>query len=113
MSSLLRISSGISIKRNKYHNVVVKLIMAKAYDKENAADSHLQVEDLNDDDEAIKTLRDVNSHNVEDLDLLVGMTAEKKFKCFAISKTSFFIFLLTASSSNDDGGEDEEDRMEY
>ncbi|PHU12815.1 Alpha-dioxygenase 1 [Capsicum chinense] len=54
-------------------------------------------EDLTDDDEAIKTLRDVNSHNVEDLDRLVGMIAEKKFKCFAISKTSFFIFLLTAS----------------
>ncbi|KAF3629522.1 hypothetical protein FXO38_27625 [Capsicum annuum] len=54
-------------------------------------------EDLTDDDEAIKTLRDVNSHNVEDLDRLVGMIAEKKLKCFAISKTSFFIFLLTAS----------------
>ncbi|PHT49758.1 Alpha-dioxygenase 2 [Capsicum baccatum] len=51
-------------------------------------------EDLTDDDEAIKTLRDVNSHNVEDLDLLMGMTEEKKLKCFAISKTSFFIFLL-------------------
>ncbi|PHU18024.1 Alpha-dioxygenase 2 [Capsicum chinense] len=91
-------------------------------------------EDLTENDEAIKTLRDVNSHNVEDLNLLVGMTAKKKLKCFAISKTSFFIFLLTASrrprtqdlskylnqvssfstpSSNDDGGEDEEDRMEY
>ncbi|KAF3658942.1 hypothetical protein FXO37_14206 [Capsicum annuum] len=53
-------------------------------------------EDLTD-DEAIKTLRDINSHNVEDLDRLVGMIAEKKLKCFAISKTSFFIFLLTAS----------------
>ncbi|KAF3615754.1 putative GTP-binding protein lepa [Capsicum annuum] len=54
-------------------------------------------EDLTENDEAIKTLCDVNSHNVEDLNLLVGMTAEKKLKCFAISKTSFFIFLLTAS----------------
>ncbi|PHU09430.1 Alpha-dioxygenase 1 [Capsicum chinense] len=59
-------------------------------------------EDLIDDDEAIKTLHDVNSHNVEDLDLLVGMTAKKKLKCFAISKTSFFIFLLTTSRVEDD-----------
>ncbi|KAF3653210.1 putative GTP-binding protein lepa [Capsicum annuum] len=58
--------------------------------------------DLTDDDEAIKTLHDVNSHNVEDLDLLVGMTAKKKLKCFAISKTSFFIFILTTSRVEDD-----------
>ncbi|PHT83136.1 hypothetical protein T459_11579 [Capsicum annuum] len=49
-------------------------------------------EDLTNDDEAIKTLRDVNSHNVEDSDLLMGMTEEKKLKCFAISKTSFSYF---------------------
>ncbi|PHT74366.1 hypothetical protein T459_21643 [Capsicum annuum] len=63
--------------------------------------------DLTDDDEAIKTLHDINSHNVEDLDLLVGMTAKKKLKCFAISKTSFFIFILTTSRvENDEHGEE-------
>ncbi|PHU27582.1 Alpha-dioxygenase 1 [Capsicum chinense] len=54
-------------------------------------------EDLTDDEEAIKTLREVYGDNVEEMDLLVGMAAEKKLKGFAISETAFFIFLLMAS----------------
>ncbi|KAK4712543.1 hypothetical protein R3W88_007056 [Solanum pinnatisectum] len=55
-------------------------------------------EDLTDDEEVIKTLNEVYGHNnVEELDLLVGMSAEKKIKGFAISETAFFIFLLMAS----------------
>ncbi|XP_060195774.1 alpha-dioxygenase PIOX-like [Lycium barbarum] len=54
-------------------------------------------EDLTDDEEAIKTLREVYGDDVEELDLLVGMSAEKKIKGFAISETAFFIFLLMAS----------------
>ncbi|KAJ8546317.1 hypothetical protein K7X08_018900 [Anisodus acutangulus] len=54
-------------------------------------------EDLTDDEEVIKTLREVYSDDVEELDLLVGMSAEKKIKGFAISETAFFIFLLMAS----------------
>ncbi|MCE0481659.1 Alpha-dioxygenase 1 [Datura stramonium] len=54
-------------------------------------------EDLTDDEEAIKMLREVYGDDVEELDLLVGMSAEKKIKGFAISETAFFIFLLMAS----------------
>ncbi|XP_059294092.1 alpha-dioxygenase PIOX-like [Lycium ferocissimum] len=54
-------------------------------------------EDLTDDEEAIKTLREVYGDDVEELDLLVGMSAEKKIKGFAISETAFFIFLLMAT----------------
>ncbi|KAK4368590.1 hypothetical protein RND71_012382 [Anisodus tanguticus] len=48
-------------------------------------------EDLTDDKEAIKTLREVYGDDVE-------MAAEKKIKDFDISETAFFIFLLMASS---------------
>uniref|UniRef100_A0A3Q7FW38 Alpha-dioxygenase 2 n=1 Tax=Solanum lycopersicum TaxID=4081 RepID=A0A3Q7FW38_SOLLC len=54
-------------------------------------------EDLTDDMEVIKTLHEVYGDDVEQLDLLVGMSAEKKIKGFAISETAFFIFLLMAS----------------
>ncbi|XP_049346446.1 alpha-dioxygenase PIOX [Solanum verrucosum] len=54
-------------------------------------------EDLTDDEEVIKTLHEVYGDDVEQLDLLVGMSAEKKIKGFAISETAFFIFLLMAS----------------
>ncbi|KAH7846780.1 hypothetical protein Vadar_018062 [Vaccinium darrowii] len=54
-------------------------------------------EDLTDDQEAIETLKDVYGDDVEELDLLVGLMAEKKIKGFAISETAFIIFLLMAS----------------
>ncbi|KAI3520790.1 hypothetical protein L1887_10242 [Cichorium endivia] len=54
-------------------------------------------EDLTDDEEAIKTLREVYNDDVEQLDLLVGMAAEKKIKGFAISETAFIIFVIMAS----------------
>lgn len=54
-------------------------------------------EDLTDDKEAINTLREVYNDDVEQLDLLVGMAAEKKIKGFAISETAFIIFLSMAS----------------
>ncbi|PWA97030.1 peroxidase superfamily protein [Artemisia annua] len=54
-------------------------------------------EDLTDDQEAIKTLREVYDDDVEQLDLLVGMAAEKKIKGFAISETAFIIFLIMAT----------------
>ncbi|XP_058186744.1 alpha-dioxygenase PIOX [Rhododendron vialii] len=54
-------------------------------------------EDLTDDNEAIETLKDVYGDDVEELDLLVGLMAEKKIKGFAISETAFVIFLLMAS----------------
>ncbi|KAK1316147.1 Alpha-dioxygenase 1 [Acorus calamus] len=54
-------------------------------------------EDLTDDAEVIKTLREVYGDNIEKLDLLVGLMAEKKIKGFAISETAFFIFVLMAS----------------
>lgn len=54
-------------------------------------------EDLTDDEEVIKTLDEVYGDEVEQLDLLVGLMAEKKIKGFAISETAFFIFLLMAS----------------
>ncbi|XXG48832.1 hypothetical protein AAC387_Pa02g3170 [Persea americana] len=53
-------------------------------------------EDLTDDQEAIDVLREVYGNNVESLDLLVGLMAEKKIKGFAISETAFFIFLVMA-----------------
>ena len=55
------------------------------------------MEDLTDDMEVIKTLHEVYGDDVEQLDLLVGMSAEKKIKGFAISETAFFIFLIMAS----------------
>ncbi|KAF5730323.1 alpha-dioxygenase 2 [Tripterygium wilfordii] len=54
-------------------------------------------EDLTDDKEVIKALREVYGSDVEKLDLLVGLSAEKKIKGFAISETAFVIFLLMAS----------------
>lgn len=54
-------------------------------------------EDLTDDIEAIDTLREVYNDDIEQLDLLVGMAAEKKIKGFAISETAFIIFVTMAS----------------
>ncbi|GLJ28195.1 hypothetical protein SUGI_0553790 [Cryptomeria japonica] len=54
-------------------------------------------EDLTDDKEAIQVLREVYGNDVENLDLLVGLMAEKKIKGYAISETAFFIFVLMAS----------------
>ena len=54
-------------------------------------------EDLTDDEEAVEALRELYGDDVEKLDLLVGLHAEKKIKGFAISETAFFIFLLTAA----------------
>ncbi|XP_021662121.2 alpha-dioxygenase PIOX [Hevea brasiliensis] len=54
-------------------------------------------EDLTDDKEAIEVLNEVYGEDVEELDLLVGLMAEKKIKGFAISETAFIIFLLLAT----------------
>nr|XP_010936734.2 alpha-dioxygenase 1 [Elaeis guineensis] len=54
-------------------------------------------EDLTDDHEAVETLREVYGDDVEKLDLLVGLMAEKKIEGFAISETAFFIFIIMAS----------------
>ncbi|KAK4774469.1 hypothetical protein SAY86_009404 [Trapa natans] len=56
-----------------------------------------QWEDLTDDEEVVRALREVYGDDVEKLDLIVGLHAEKKIKGFAISETAFFIFLLVAS----------------
>ncbi|XP_055960983.1 alpha-dioxygenase PIOX-like [Mercurialis annua] len=47
-------------------------------------------EDLTNDKEAIKELSEVYDNDVEELDLLVGLMAEKKIPGFAISETAFF-----------------------
>ena len=54
-------------------------------------------EDLTDDEKVVEALCEVYGDDVEKLDLLVGLHAEKKIKGFAISETAFFIFLLIAS----------------
>ncbi|KAF5469115.1 hypothetical protein F2P56_013211 [Juglans regia] len=54
-------------------------------------------EDLTDNIEVVEALHEVYGDDVEKLDLLVGLHAEKKIKGFAISETAFFIFLLIAS----------------
>ncbi|CAK9322601.1 unnamed protein product [Citrullus colocynthis] len=54
-------------------------------------------EDLTDQPTEIQALRDVYGDDVEELDILVGLMAEKKIKGFAISETAFIIFLLMAS----------------
>lgn len=54
-------------------------------------------EDLTDDEKVVEALYEVYGDDVEKLDLLVGLHAEKKIKGFAISETAFFIFLLIAS----------------
>ncbi|XVE63990.1 hypothetical protein DITRI_Ditri07aG0064900 [Diplodiscus trichospermus] len=53
--------------------------------------------DLTDDCQVIKALTDVYGEDVEKLDLLVGLRAEKKIKGFAINETASSIFLLIAS----------------
>lgn len=54
-------------------------------------------EDLTDDEEVIEALRDVYEDDVEKLDLIVGLHADKRIRGFAISETAFFIFLIMAS----------------
>ncbi|OVA03708.1 heme peroxidase [Macleaya cordata] len=54
-------------------------------------------EDLTDDQEAIDVLNEVYGDDVEELDLMVGLMAEKKIKGFAISETAFVVFTLMAS----------------
>ncbi|KAJ4884470.1 Alpha-dioxygenase 2 [Raphanus sativus] len=54
-------------------------------------------EDLTDDEEAIKVLKEVYEGNIDKLDLNVGLHAEKMIRGFSISETAFFIFLLVAS----------------
>ncbi|CAN0857404.1 Alpha-dioxygenase PIOX [Linum grandiflorum] len=55
-------------------------------------------EDLTDDKEAVRVLTEVyGDDGIEELDLLVGLMAEKKIKGFAISETAFFIFVMMAS----------------
>ncbi|XP_077237811.1 alpha-dioxygenase PIOX-like isoform X2 [Tasmannia lanceolata] len=56
-------------------------------------------EDLTNNVEAIQVLREVYGDDVEKLDLLVGLMAEKKIKGFAISETSFFIFIEVGGRS--------------
>lgn len=46
---------------------------------------------------AMKALEDVYGADIEACDLLVGNLAEKKIPGFAISETSFYVFLLMAS----------------
>ena len=54
-------------------------------------------EDLANDETTIKALQDVYGNDVEKLDLLVGLMAERKPTGYAISETAFVIFLLMAS----------------
>uniref|UniRef100_A0A6N2LQZ3 Alpha-dioxygenase 1 n=1 Tax=Salix viminalis TaxID=40686 RepID=A0A6N2LQZ3_SALVM len=53
--------------------------------------------DLTDDQEVIEALQEVYGDEVEELDLLVGLMAEKKITGFAISETAFIIFLIMAT----------------
>ena len=57
-------------------------------------------EDLTNDKTTIKALQEVygnDEEDVEKLDLLVGLMAERKPTGYAISETAFVIFLLMAS----------------
>jgi alpha-dioxygenase len=54
-------------------------------------------EDLTSDKEAIEAIRAIYGDDVEKLDLLVCLMAEKKIKGFAISETAFNILILMAS----------------
>jgi len=54
-------------------------------------------EDLTSDKDAIEAIRAIYGDDVEKLDLLVGLMAEKKIKGFAISETAFNIFIIMAS----------------
>ncbi|CAL5368252.1 unnamed protein product [Camellia sinensis] len=47
--------------------------------------------------EAIDTLKQLYGDDVKNLDLLVGLMAEKKIKGFAISETAFIIFVIMVS----------------
>ena len=51
-------------------------------------------ENLTDDNEVVQALDEMYGDDVEDLDLLVGLMAEKKIKGFAISETAFVIFII-------------------
>jgi len=53
-------------------------------------------EELSDDEDTLSKLREVYTNDVESVDLLVGMLAEKPLEGFAISETAFRIFLLMA-----------------
>jgi hypothetical protein len=53
-------------------------------------------EELTDNTDTISKLREVYKNDVESVDLLVGMLAEKPLDGFAISETAFRIFLLMA-----------------
>ncbi|KAG9150840.1 hypothetical protein Leryth_002992, partial [Lithospermum erythrorhizon] len=54
-------------------------------------------EDLTEDEQVIKALHEVYGDDVEKLDVMVGLHAEKKIKGYAISETAFALFLLMAS----------------
>ncbi|KAI4346493.1 hypothetical protein L6164_007384 [Bauhinia variegata] len=54
-------------------------------------------QDLTDNEDAIKVLEEVYGDDVEELDLLGGLMAEKKINGFAISETAFVVFLLMAT----------------
>lgn len=54
-------------------------------------------EDLTDNQETVDILEEVYGDDVDELDLMVGLMAEKKIKGFAISETAFLIFLVMAS----------------
>jgi hypothetical protein len=53
-------------------------------------------EELTDSPDTLSKLREVYKNDVESVDLLVGMLAEKPLEGFAISETTFRIFLLMA-----------------
>ncbi|KAL3676751.1 hypothetical protein R1sor_026699 [Riccia sorocarpa] len=55
------------------------------------------LKDLTDDADTIKVLREVYGDDVEKIDTLVGLLAEKKIPGYAISETAFYVFLLMAS----------------
>ena len=54
-------------------------------------------EDLTNDETTIKALQEVYGNDIEKLDLMVGLMAERKPTGYAISETAFVIFLLMAS----------------
>lgn len=55
------------------------------------------IEDLTDDPSLVADLRDVYDGDIEKVDLMVGMFAEKRPEGFAFSDTAFRIFILMAS----------------
>ncbi|KAK1440836.1 hypothetical protein QVD17_06668 [Tagetes erecta] len=54
-------------------------------------------EDLTNNQDVIDTLREVYGDDIEQMDLLVGLLAERKIKGFALCETAFVIFLIMAS----------------